>query len=120
MALVIKQTLETQQRRNSNACRSLALPDNHGHRFLPASSLKIVEPSGQASNRKKNLRLLSSILQNLDICPTYSQPPSIPGVAVSQKHDIVYIRFVTYLIAARASKSLSEYPLLPSPFEVMF
>jgi hypothetical protein len=66
----IKQTLGIQQRQNSNASKSLALQGNHAHRFFPVVSVKIVEPSVQASNRKKNLHLLSSILQNLDIYPT--------------------------------------------------
>ena len=70
MMVGIKQTLGTQQRQNSNAYKSLALRGNRAHRPFPVVSVKIVEPSVQASNRKKDLHLLSSILQNLDIYPT--------------------------------------------------
>lgn len=70
MMVGIKQTLGTQQRQNLNAYKSLARQGSHAHRSFPAVSVKIVEPSVQASNRKKNLHPLSSILQNLDIYPT--------------------------------------------------
>ena len=70
MMVGTKQTLGTQQRQNSNVYKSPALQGNHAHRSFPAMSVKIAEPSVQASNRKKNLHPLSSILQNLDIYPT--------------------------------------------------
>ena len=86
----IKQTLGTRQRQNSNVYKSLALQGKHAHHSFPAVFVKIVEPSVQASNRKKNLHPLSSILQNLDIYPTYLQPLSIPGVAVSEICHSIY------------------------------